>query len=428
MTDPAQASLVSGFDLLAVLVSMAAIAAWLNHRFVRLPMTIGVMVIALVGSVVLVLLGRAGFGMAEVLEQMVAAVDFDATLLNGMLGALLFAGALHLDINDIAQHKRLIGLLATVGVLVSTAIVGLVSWQLFRWLGLDVPLISCLLLGALISPTDPIAVGAILTKVGVPHSLRMKIAGESLLNDGVGVVLFLVILGIATGGHEVSVGEVGELFVVEAVGGLAYGGVIGWVLYRILKSVDNYQVEILLTLGLVTGGYALARLLHVSGPLAMVVAGLLIGNRGRAFAMSDRTQDRLDAFWELVDEFLNAVLFVLIGIEVVVLQFRGAFLLAALLTIPLVVGARFVSVGSTVQALTRFRSFSPHAIKILAWSGLRGGISVALALSLPARPERGLIVTVTYIVVCFSIVVQGLTVGPLIRRLYAGLPAGAPAE
>jgi CPA1 family monovalent cation:H+ antiporter len=302
-------------------------------------------------------------------------------------------------------------------VLLSTAIVGLGSWWVFGALGLDVPFVYCLLFGALISPTDPIAVGAILKRVGVPHSLRMKIQGESLFNDGIGVVLFLVILGVAAGGHEVSAVEVGELFLVEVLGGLAYGVVIGWIAYRLLKSVDNYQVEILVTLGVVTGGYALAQHLHVSGPLAMVVAGLLIGNRGRSLAMSERTQERLDSFWELVDEFLNAVLFVMIGMEVVVLQLRGSYIAAGLLAIPLVVLARFVSVGGAVQLLKRLRGFSPHAVKILTWSGLRGGISVALALSLPAGFERSLLVTVTYVVVCFSIVVQGLTIEPLIGRL-----------
>jgi CPA1 family monovalent cation:H+ antiporter len=349
MTDPTPASLVSSFDLLALLLTMAALAAWLNHRFVRLPMTIGVMIIALAGSLVLVLLGRAGIGMADVLERMLESVDFDQTLLHGMLGALLFAGSLHLNINDIAQQKRVIALLATAGVLLSTAIVGLGSWWVFGALGLDVPFVYCLLFGALISPTDPIAVGAILKRVGVPHSLRMKIQGESLFNDGIGVVLFLVILGVAAGGHEVSAVEVGELFLVEVLGGLAYGVVIGWIAYRLLKSVDNYQVEILVTLGVVTGGYALAQHLHVSGPLAMVVAGLLIGNRGRSLAMSERTQERLDSFWELVDEFLNAVLFVMIGMEVVVLQLRGSYIAAGLLAIPLVVLARFVSVGGAVQ-------------------------------------------------------------------------------
>jgi len=427
MPDPSPATLVHGFDLLALLVTLAALAAWLNHRFVRLPMTIGVMVLALAGSVVLVLLGRVGIGAAHVLGRIFEAVDFDDTLLNGMLGALLFAGSIHLDVNDVLQQKRVIALLATAGVLLSTAIVGFGSSWLFGSLGIHVPVIYCLLFGALISPTDPIAVGAILKRLGVPQSLRMKIQGESLFNDGIGVVLFLALLGAATGSEELGTLQVAQLLLVEVVGGLAYGAAIGWTVYRILKSVDNYQVEILVTLGLVTGGYALAQHLHVSGPLAMVVAGLLIGNRGRALAMSQRTRERLDAFWELVDEFLNAVLFVMIGMEVVVLQLRGSYITAGLLMIPLVVLARFVSVGGAVQALKRWRSFSPHAVKILTWSGLRGGISVALALSLPAGAERDPIVTATYVVVCFSIVAQGLTIESLINRWYAANPSAGGA-
>ncbi|MGD2135581.1 MAG: sodium:proton antiporter [Gemmatimonadales bacterium] len=413
---------MSLFDLLAVIVSVTALAAWVNHRFIRLPTTIGVMMIALVGSLVLVLLGRVGLGVAAVLERTLETFDFDAALLNGMLGALLFAGALHLDLNDLARQKRIIALLATVGVVVSTALVGVAAWGVFHLLGLGVPWGYCLLFGALISPTDPIAVGAILTKVGVPSSLQVKISGESLFNDGIGVVVFLLLLGIVTAEHDVTVRTVGELVLIEVVGGLAYGALIGWIAYRMLKSIDQYQVEILATLAIVTGGYALALHLHVSGPLAMVVAGLLIGNRGRSLAMSDRTRERLDSFWELVDEFLNAVLFVLIGVEVVVLRLDVAPLLAGLLMIPVVLGARFVSVGGAVQLLRRLRGFSAHAVKILTWSGLRGGISVALALSLPPGPERGTLLTATYVIVCFSIVVQGLTVGPLVRRLY-GRPA-----
>jgi len=409
---------MSVFDLLAVIVTVTALAAWVNHRFVRLPMTIGVMVIALAGSVLLGLLGRAGVGTALALEQAFERVDFNATLLDGMLGALLFAGALHLNINDITRQRSVIAVLATLGVLTSTAMVGAAAWIVARWVALDLPLGYCMLFGALISPTDPIAVGAVLKRASVPDSLQVKIAGESLFNDGVGVVVFLMILGIVTAEHELTTAAVGTLFLEEVVGGFVYGGAIGWLAYRMLKSIDNYQVEILTTLAVVTGGYALALQLHVSGPLAMVVAGLLIGNRGRALAMSERTRARLDGFWELVDEFLNAVLFVLIGLEVVVLQIATRPILAGAILIPIVVLARFASVGSLLQMVKRFRSVSPHAVKVLTWCGLRGGISVALALSLPLGPERGTLITVTYVIVCFSIVVQGLTVGPVVTRLY----------
>jgi CPA1 family monovalent cation:H+ antiporter len=346
-------------------------------------------------------------------------VNFDEALLNGMLGALLFAGALHININDLRDQKWIITSLATLGVLLSTALVGVGAWWLFGLVGVEIPFMVALLFGSLISPTDPIAVGAILKNAGVPKSLQVKITGESLFNDGVGVVLFLLLLALATdgGGHPLDPGQILNLLGVEIVGGLVFGGAMGWAVYRMLKTVDAYNVEVLLTLAIVTGGYALAQYLHVSGPLAMVVAGLLIGNRGRSLAMSERTVHHLDTFWELADEFLNAVLFVMIGMEVLLLHLAPGYLAAGLLAIPLVLGARFISVGLPVSILRNLRDFSPHAVKILTWSGLRGGISVALALSLPPGDTRNLLLAVTYVVVIFSIVVQGLSVGPLARKL-----------
>ena len=414
---------MSTFDLLAILITLAAVLGWVNHRFLRLPATIGLMVLSMVFSMVLVWLEKVGVADLGFLIGALEGVDFDEALLNGMLGALLFAGALHLKIDDLRDNKWVISLLASAGVLLSTILVGGGAWFVFRWIGLEIPFIFALLFGALISPTDPIAVGSILRKAGVPKSLLIKITGESLFNDGVGVVLFLVILGLAGTGHghgAVDPSHVLKLLGVEVVGGLSFGGILGWVVFRMLKAVDAYEVEILLTLALVTGGYALAQALHVSGPLAMVVAGLLIGNRGRALAMSEKTVQRLDSFWELSDEFLNSVLFVMIGIEVIILEFNPGYLSAGLLAIPLVILARLVSVGIPVHLLRRARDFSPHAVKILTWSGLRGGISVALALSLPPGSPRDLLVVVTYVVVTFSIVVQGLTVGYVARRLAGG--------
>jgi CPA1 family monovalent cation:H+ antiporter len=425
------------FDLIAILITLAAVLGWVNHRVLRLPPTIGLMVLSMVFSLALVALGKTGVADLGFLVEALEGVDFDEALLNGMLGALLFAGALHVKIDDLRDNKWVISLLATVGVLLSTFLVGGGAWLLFRWLGLQVPFVFALLFGALISPTDPIAVGAILRKAGVPKTLMVKITGESLFNDGVGVVLFLLILEVSVGGgghgavaagvHEAGMSggftlpQVLNLLAAEVVGGFLFGGIMGWVVYRMLRSVDAYQVEILLTLALVTGGYGLAQALHVSGPLAMVVAGLLIGNRGRALAMSEKTVQHLDSFWELSDEFLNSVLFVMIGIEVLILDLAPGFLLAGFMAIPLVLLARFISVGLPVQLLKRFRAFSPHVVKILTWSGLRGGISVALALSLPPGSARDLLVAVTYVVVTFSIVVQGLTVGPVAQKL-AGRP------
>ena len=404
------------FNILAILITIAALLGWLNHHFVKLPSSIGLMLLSLVFSLIFVILGKLNVFSEEPLRRILLDLDLDHTLLHGMLGAMLFAGALHLDISDLIGRKYIIGLLATTGVFISTLIVGCISWWVLGWLGLAVDFIYCLLFGALISPTDPIAVGAILRKAGIPKSLESKIGGESLFNDGVGVVLFLTILEVASG-HNVTTGSVAKLLAVEVVGGLVYGGVIGWIVYMMLKSIDNYQVEILLTLAIVTGAYALAHQLHVSGPLAMVVAGLLIGNHGRRFAMSDRTRERLDTFWELVDEIMNAVLFVIIGAEVIIITYTANFFMAGLIAIPLVLFARWVSVGIPTLLLKTKRTFSRHIIKILTWSGLRGGISVALALSLPQGPERSLFLAMTYMVVIFSIVVQGLSVGRFVRHL-----------
>ena len=412
---------MDAFHILAVLVTIAALFSWLNHHFLHLPKTIGLMVLSLGFSLLLVILGKAIGGLEVPLRRMLEDIDFDRTLLHGMLGALLFAGALHLNINDLRGQKYVIGLLATTGVLVSTAVVGCGAWWILHRLGVSIDFVSCLLFGALISPTDPIAVGAILLKAGIPKTLETKISGESLFNDGIGVVVFLTLLEV-TSGHHVSAGGIATLLAVEVAGGILFGAVLGWVVYMMLKSIDSYEVEILLTLAIVTGGYVLAQKLYVSGPLAMVVAGLLIGNRGRSFAMSEKTRERLDAFWELTDEFLNAVLFVIIGAEVILIRYTTSSFLAGVTAIPLVLLARWISVNIPILILKRRRAFSPHVVKILTWSGLRGGISVALALSLPKGPERSLFVAMTYMVVVFSIAVQGLTVGRFVRHLYSRTP------
>jgi CPA1 family monovalent cation:H+ antiporter len=338
--------------------------------------------------------------------------------MHGMLSFLLFAGALHVDLSQLAQQKLIVGTLATAGVLLSTVLIGSAMYVLLPLAGFAVPYIWCLVFGALISPTDPIAVLGILKGARVPKSLELKVTGESLFNDGVGVVVFLVLLEIATRDVGISASAIALLFAVEAVGGLLLGLGLGALSYWMLKSVDNYQVEVLLTLALVMGGYALAAALHTSGPIAIVVAGLFIGNQGRSFAMSDTTREHLDTFWELIDEILNAVLFVLLGLEILVLSFRGETLAAGLLTIPVVLLARWISVGLPVLAMRRWRSFTPGAVTVMTWGGLRGGISVALALSLPASGEaRELLIAMTYVVVVFSILVQGLSVGAVVRRV-----------
>ena len=403
------------FNILAILITLSAGFSYINHRFIRLPTTIGIMAISLLVSLGLIALGTLGFGLEDDARILLNSIDFDETLLHGMLSFLLFAGALHVNLVDLMRQKYIIGTLATLGVIGSTFIIGLASWWVLGRLGIDLPFIYCLLFGALISPTDPIAVMGILKKAGVPASLETKITGESLFNDGVAVVVFLVILQIATGTQDVTAASVAALFIKEALGGLIFGLIIGGTAYWMLKSVENYQVEILITLALVTGGFALADTLHLSGPIAIVVAGLLIGNHGRMLAMSKEVRDHLDKFWELVDEILNAVLFVMIGLEVLILTFNRSYFLAGIILIPLLLAARFICVGIPVVILKRFRTFSPRVIKIMTWGGLRGGISVALALSLPAGPNREVILAITYIIVVFSIIVQGLTIGKLVK-------------
>lgn len=405
------------FEIIAILLTLSAFFSFINYRFLRLPNTIGVMLIGLLFSLLLLTISRFVPGSKHWADAMLLQIDFDETLLHGMLSFLLFAGALHVNINELRQQYRIILGLATAGVVLSTLIVGFLSWVVLNLLGFNISYIYCLLFGALISPTDPIAVLGILKKADVPKSLEIKIVGESLFNDGVGVVIFLILLETIVSGAELGIARVFRLFVQEAIGGGLLGLGVGLLAYRMLKQVDNYQVEILITLGLVTGGYALADALHLSAPIAIVVAGLLIGNHGRSFAMSEDTRQNLDTFWELADEVLNAVLFLLIGLEVMVLNYSWLNLAAALLGILIVLSARLVSVSIPIHLLKRSRSFSPHVAKILTWGGLRGGISIALALSLPVGIERDVLLAITYGVVVFSILVQGLTISPFLRKL-----------
>ena len=404
------------FDIIALLITLTAIFSFINYCTLKLPMTIGVMLIGLVMSLGLLALKPLGLDLTIQASAILGAIDFNQTLMHGMLSYLLFAGALHVNLTDLANQKWLIASLATLGVLVSTAIIGVLLWFILGLLGIDLPFIYCLVFGALISPTDPIAVLAILRTANAPKSLETKITGESLFNDGIGVVIFLLISGFAFGGIDITVSSVIIFFLEEALGGVVFGFIVGGITYAMLKRVDNYQVEILLTLALVTGGYALAEALHFSAPIAVVVAGLMIGNHGRMLAMSENTREHLDTFWELIDEILNAVLFVLIGLEILVITFDLQLLVAGGLAIVIVLIARFISVGVPVFFIRKFRELTPGVTKILTWGGLRGGISVALALSLPASAERETILAITYCVVVFSILVQGLTIGKLIKR------------
>jgi len=401
---------MSFFEIVSLLLCLAAVFSYINYKYIKLPTTIGIMLLSLLFSLILLLFGEFGFSLDEQATELVKSIDFNEALLHGMLSFLLFAGALHVNLNDLREQKWVIGTLATVGVISSTFIIGTVMYYILGWLGIPVAYIYCLVFGALISPTDPIAVMGILKLVGAPKTLETKIAGESLFNDGVGVVVFLVLLGIATGGDEMSASHVVELFAVEALGGVFFGLGLGFLGFFMLKGVDNYQVEALITLALVSGGYAFAESIHISAPIAIVVAGLFIGNQGRTLAMSDNTRERLDDFWELIDEILNAILFLLIGVELLILTFTNQFMLAGLLAIPVVLLARFICVGIPIKIMSKFRTFSPYATTILTWGGLRGGISVALALSIPAGPAREPLLVITYFIVVFSILVQGLTI------------------
>ena len=411
---------MSIINTIAILISLAAIFSYLNHKYLKIPTTIGLLAIALIMSLGIVILGKMGLPIEDQAITLLKGIDFNETLMQGMLSALLFAGALHVHLEELIKQRWIVAILASVGVMTSTFLVGFVSFYIFGWLGLDIPFIYCLLFGSLISPTDPIAVLGILKTVGAPKSLETKIAGESLFNDGVAVVVFLVLLGIAgVGGHgdheEINAASIAALFAQEAVGGAIFGFAIGYIGYRMLSSIDNYQVEILITLGLVFGGHALASALHLSGPIAIVVAGLLIGNSGRKFAMSDKTREHLDNFWELIDEILNAVLFVLIGLEVLVLTFDTTAVIAGLIMIPVVLAIRFFSVGVPVSIMRLRQTFTPKIIRILTWGGLRGGISIALVLTLPAGEYREALLMITYVIVVFSILVQGMTIGKLVK-------------
>jgi CPA1 family monovalent cation:H+ antiporter len=408
---------VSLWNLLAVVFTLAGLFGFLNVRYVGLPRTIGVTLVAMVVSLVLAAAGHFSPDLREEARTILAGIDFETTVMSGLLSFLLFAGSLHVDVGDLLEEKWAVALLASVGVMLSTALLGTLAFAVFWALGLGVPYLDCLMLGAIVSPTDPVAVLGMLDAMRAPKSLRTTIAGESLFNDGIGAVLFLTLLGLSLDPGHAGLGEAALLFLREAVGGALFGLLAGLVAYGVLKRVDDYQVEILLTLALVTGGYALATALDVSGLIAIVAAGLFIGNHGRFFAMSARTREHLDGFWEILDEILNIVLFTLIGLEVLAVPFTLRILLSALALIPGALLARYVSVYAALLPL----SPPPGVGRLLTWSGLRGAISIALALSVPT-PSRPILLAVTYAIVVFSLIVQGSTMGAVMARL---APVGA---
>jgi monovalent cation:H+ antiporter, CPA1 family len=420
----------SPFDLLALLLALAAIFGWLNHRLLRLPLTVGLLLLALVGAVVLIAADAAvpGLGLKPAIRGILAGVDFPATLLNGFLSFLLFAGALEVDFTALFARRWTVLALATFGTVLSTGLIGAALFAVSTALGIGIPILWCLVFGALISPTDPVAVLLVLKRVGIPSDLQATVAGESLFNDGIGVVLFSLLLSLAmnSGAHPQGPLAVAGLFLLEAVGGGLLGLAFGYAAFALIRSVDDYNVELIISLALVTGTYSLAGTLHLSGPVAVVVAGILMGNHGMEQAMSEATRRHLETFWLLVDDTLNALLFLLIGLEIAAIDLAGRALAATVLMIPLVLAIRWLSVAASALPLNLRLPGRFGAFLILTWGGLRGGISVALALGLPAIPYKAAMLTVAYGIVVFSIVVQGLSLEWVARRSLP-TPAGAHA-
>jgi len=416
---------LSAFDAAAILIVLAAVLGYLNHRLFKLPASVGLTLMGALASLVVIAMDRImpSEHLSEMVVGFLASIDFQTTLMDGMLSFLLFAGALHVDWTEMRRARLPIFVLSTVGVLLSTAIVGGGFWAISNALGVAAPLLWCMVFGALISPTDPVAVMAVLQRSAVPPTLRAVVAGESLFNDGVGVVVFTIVLGAALGTESFTLGHAASVFLKEAGGGIVLGLVIGWIAFRAMRSIDEYSVEVMISLAVVMGGYSLSHWIHVSGPVAMAVAGLIIGNHGVAHAMSDVTRDYLIKFWALIDEILNAVLFLLIGLEIIAIAPDVRVLVLGALCVLLVVVARLLSVALPLALMRPVFTLGALGTPTLVWGGLRGGISIALALSLPDSPVRTTILAATYVVVLFAVIVQGGTVGLLIKRVAARSPA-----
>ncbi|GAB3899850.1 sodium:proton antiporter [Larkinella knui] len=408
------------FTLITLLIVISALFAYLNTRWLKLPDAIGIMVLSLLFSVLLIGLNAFHPAWFAVIRQALGQIDFGRVLFDVMLSFLLFAGAFHTDSAQLKLERRSVMLFALIGVSLSTALVGTGLYFLAGWFGFALPYPACLLFGALISPTDPIAVLGILAKFKLPENVKLNIVGESLFNDGVGVVVFASIYRIVVNGADsISAGEIGLLFLEEAGGGILFGLALGYGMFRLLKSINHYQTEVILTVAGVMGGYLLAQTLHISGPLAMVVAGLFVGGHARQGAMSHTTEEYVDKFWELIDGILNAVLFVLIGLELLLIDFQSGYWPICLAVVFLVLLARFISIWVPFNLARRWLDLDDKAPLMLTWGGLRGGLSIAMALSIPAAlPYKDLLVTITYAVVLFSVIGQGLTMERLIRRLY----------
>lgn len=410
------------------LFALIAIFGVINHRSIRLPDSLGTTAVGMIVCLGISALGITHPELVTKARALVGQIDFADIVFHGLLSLLLFAGALHVDLSRMRRQRGAVLLLATVGVLISTAAVGFGFYYVTGWLGHPVSLLWCLVFGALISPTDPIAVLSVLKRAGAPESLETKIAGEALFNDGTAVVVFVTLVGLATGMSDFSVGGMATALAREVFGGILLGGALGFGATYMLRGIDSYPVEIMTTLALATGGYSLAEALHVSAPLAVVLMGLVIGTHGATVVMSEKTREHLFQFWELLDELLNLVLFGLIGLEIIALSLHLHILLIGLAAIPVVLVARALSVSVPLLALQNFRRLNPHSATILTWGGLRGGISIALALTLPAFEGREMVIGVTYLVVVFSLLVQATTLGVVVRRITGGAPLQERAD
>lgn len=407
------------FTIISVLVFLSAIFGYLNARFLKLPNSIGLMLITIVFTLVVFAIGYVDDTLINAERYIISQIDFKLVLLDIMLSFLLFAGALHTNFNQLKVQRWPILVFSTLGVLVSTFLVGSSMYFLLQLVGMEISFVYCLLFGSLISPTDPIAVLGILKKAGAPKKLETKIVGESLFNDGVGVVVFLTIFQLASAG-DVAVAplEILELFGIEVIGGLVLGLALGWGTYKLMRSIDDYDIEVIITLATVMVGTLIAQKFHLSAPLAMVAAGLVVGNDTvRNSAMSETTETYVDKFWELLDILLNTLLFVLIGMEILVLSFKTDYIIAGLLAIPVVLVCRYLSLLLPIKFFEKKLDFVPGTNLVMTWGGLRGGISIALALGLTESMHRDLFLVITYVVVVFSIIGQGLTVEKLVKRI-----------
>ncbi len=406
------------FIFFSILITLAAVFAYINVRFFKLPLGILFITMGAIISLALMTAGHLFPSFTQLIKQKLSSIDFSEFLLGIVLSFLLFAGSLRLNLTQIKASAKSITVFATVGVLISTFLIGTLAFYLLHLFKLDVPYINCLLFGALISPTDPVAVLSILKEAKIPDSIKIKIEGESLFNDGIGIVVFVTIMQVVGNGIEnLNFSSVLFLFLREAVGGIIAGFIIGYIGYRLVRSIDHFQTEILITLAMVMGGYSLCHFLHVSGPLAMVVAGLITGNKSLEEAMSDTTRDYTEKFWEITDEILNAILFILIGLQLVIISFQFNLLIIGLIMAILLILVRYISLWLPAFSFFFKKDLKDKTLEIMTWGGLRGGISIALALSLPQSMYKEFFVPVTFVIVLFSIIVQGFTMKWFVKKL-----------